>query len=404
MVLPCLNEEASVGLCIQEAMQALANAGLSGEVVVVDNGSSDRSASIATFAGARVVTERRAGYGHALRAGIQAARGTVVIMADADCTYDLSRVGDLARPVLEGDVDMVLGGRLEASTRETMPLLHRFVGTPVLTFLNARACGGLPVRDSQSGYRAFRREDALGLNLRTTGMEFASELLIRGAREGWQIREISIPYRPRIGDSKLRTLQDGWRHLRLIVLLAPDLALIWPGIFLLMLGVGLSAWGLVSGDRLALGSWHWQPVFFASVAIVLGVDSLFAGVIIANRCSALSPTVRRRFRTTEHPRFPKHCTRGGCLVAVIGVALDIALAAAHPAASSPSDRGLVLAGLAQTLIIVGTTIAGFGAISPLLADRRSGIHRGEGAAHHDTVDSPALNVSPLDRTTRLFRS
>jgi hypothetical protein len=220
VVLPCLDEAGSVGRCVTEARAVLTAAGIHGEVIVVDNGSTDGSAAVAAGAGARVVTERRPGYGRALRAGFAAARAGVVVMADADSTYDLARIPALAEPVLAGRADLVLGNRLGPGARAAMPALHRLVGTPTLSFLIGRVCGGPVVADSQSGFRAFdrRRVDALGL--RAAGMELASEMLIRAARAGLRIEEVDVGYRPRIGESKLSTFSDGLRHLRLIVRLA----------------------------------------------------------------------------------------------------------------------------------------------------------------------------------------
>jgi len=216
VVLPCLNEAGSVGQCVKEGIDAMTAAGLNGEVVVVDNGSIDGSSAIAQVAGARVVVEEQPGYGSALRAGFAAASGPVAVMADADFTYDLSRVPDLVGPVLADEADLVLGCRLDGATRATMPLLHRFLGTPVITFPVARACGGRVVRDSQSGFRAFNRKRMQAMNLQSTGMELASEMLIRAARAGLRIREVQTGYRPRIGESKLDTFSDGWRHIQLI--------------------------------------------------------------------------------------------------------------------------------------------------------------------------------------------
>jgi glycosyltransferase involved in cell wall biosynthesis len=139
VVLPCLNEEGSVGLCVNAAREALAAAGMSGEVVVVDNGSTDNSAEVAMTGGARVVEEDRPGYGSALLAGFGAARGEVVVMADADFTYDLGRISDLIGPIIEGRADLVLGSRLDSPTRGAMPFLHRFVGT-------SKGCDGQPIR------------------------------------------------------------------------------------------------------------------------------------------------------------------------------------------------------------------------------------------------------------------
>src|SRR4051812_21914741 len=137
-------------------------------------------------------------------------------MGDADFTYDFSKIPLLIAPVARGEADLVLGSRLDAATRETMPFLHRYLGTPAITFLTARACGRRVVTDSQSGYRAFRKDSLPKLGLTSTGMELASEMLIKAARAGLEIQEIPAGYRPRIGESKLSTWSDGWRHLQLI--------------------------------------------------------------------------------------------------------------------------------------------------------------------------------------------
>jgi hypothetical protein len=370
VVLPCLNEERSVGLCAREALEALTRAGFAGEVVVVDNGSTDDSVSIARASGARVVYERRKGYGSALLAGIEAALGEVVVMADSDFTYDLGRVPDLVRPVLEGEADLVLGARLAGATRETMPLLHRFVGTPVLTMLVRRASGGLAVTDSQSGFRAFRREAMLGLGVRGSGMEFASEMLIQAARAGWRVREIQTRYRPRIGESKLDTFADGWRHLRLITLLAPDLVLVWPGAASLVLGVVLSLWSLVSPGGLSVGSLQWQPMFFSTIAMVFGAQALLAGSVMAHRSSLLGGTVKRRFAFVGTPRFPAMCVHAGVGSVATGLVIDLLLFMWWVAGLPAPSRGTAIASLAQSLLIVGSTVAAFGVVTRLILDRR----------------------------------
>jgi glycosyltransferase involved in cell wall biosynthesis len=224
VVLPCLDEAASVGRCIADALAAFRDGGYQGEVVVVDNGSTDGSADIARRAGARVVTERTRGYGSALLAGFRAARGEIVVMADADSTYDLRQMADLVEPVRTRRADLVLGSRLEAAdSGGTMPALHRRLGVPVLSVLISRL-GGAALSDSQSGYRAFRRRDIDRLSLRATGMELASEMLLRAGRQGWSVAEVPVRYRERVGTSKLATMPDGLRHLRLIVRMALGLA------------------------------------------------------------------------------------------------------------------------------------------------------------------------------------
>lgn len=182
LVLPCLNEELAVGSCIERALRVFAAEGLDGSVLVVDNGSSDRSVAVAREAGARVIHEHEAGYGAALRSGFEEAETEYVVMADSDGTYELEAIPRLLEPLVNGDADVVVGSRLAGATRATMPLLHRYVGTPTISILVNRAAGRkVRFRDSQSGFRAFRRDQVVALRLASTGMEFASEMLIRCA-------------------------------------------------------------------------------------------------------------------------------------------------------------------------------------------------------------------------------
>ena len=363
VVLPCLDEAESVGLCVREALEACEAGELTAEVVVVDNGSTDDSASIAAASGARVVDCPVQGYGAALLAGFTAAEGEVVVMADADHTYDLSRVPDLVAPVFADEADLVLGSRLDAATRRTMPWLHRHVGTPVLTFLTSRACGGRVVRDSQSGFRAFRRVPLAELQLHSTGMELASEMLIRSARAGWRIKEIEAGYRPRIGESKLATFADGLRHLQLILLLAPELLLVGPGAAVLALGVVMQIVVLAQPSGLEVGSLRWQPVFFAGIAIVVGVQALLAGAVLANRSPVSSPGVERRYRFVSRPEFPNRCLLAGVLLVAAGIIVNLLLFGVWLSNDDlPPTRNLGYASLAQSLIIVGGTLASYGVI------------------------------------------
>jgi glycosyltransferase involved in cell wall biosynthesis len=370
VVLPCLNEQESVGLCVTESLDAMAAGGLAGEVIVVDNGSTDASVAVALAAGARIVSESRPGYGSALLAGFDAAFGKVVVMADADFTYELERIPDLVAPVLEGRADLVLGSRLDSATRGTMPLVHRFVGTPILTFLTARACGRRVVTDSQSGFRAFRRDALPTMRLTSTGMELASEMLILSARAGLRIEEIQTKYRPRIGESKLATWSDGWRHLLLIFLLAPDLLLIGPALALLTLGIAMLIIAFLQPGGVEVGSVVWQPVFFSGIALVLGTQALLAGTVLAHNSSIATPGIGRRFAFVGKPTFPSRCVIAGAVVIVIGLALNVVLfilwlANRHQTALSHFG----LASLSQSLVITGGTLASFGVISRFLRAR-----------------------------------
>jgi len=374
VVMPCLNEAESIAKCVIDARAGIAATGLPGEVVVVDNGSIDGSAELAELAGARVVYAPSPGYGAALTAGIRAARGTIVVMADADDTYDFHMVPALVAPVLEGEADLVVGSRLSDLESGTMPMLHRRVGTPILTFLVGRAAGGLRISDSQSGFRAFRRSTILRLRLESAGMEFASEMLIRAARAGLRIREVDAGYRHRIGESKLHTFRDGARHLQLITLLAPDLLLLGPGATLLALGTLLSLYAIAFPAGLQLGSLRWQPVFFSSIALVLGLQMVLAGAAIANRSSIAAGSLRVRFAFVSEARFLDACVASGVGACMAGLAIDLGLFVIsvihHP---SPS-RGLALAALAQSLLIIGGSLVLFGTVGRWVA-RGGALHQ-----------------------------
>lgn len=367
VVLPCLDEAGSVASCVRQALEATERAGLDGEVLVVDNGSTDGSDELARRSGARVVYEPRPGYGSALLAGIAAARGQVVVMADADGSYDLDRIPDLVLPVLRGESDMVVGSRI--ANRKTMPFLHRFLGTPMLTFLVRRATGRHTLSDSQSGFRAFDRDAVQALGLQGTGMEFASELLIRAVRWGWRIDEVKTEYRARVGESKLSTFRDGWRHLRLIVLLAPDLVLIWPGLAALLGGMVLSLLSLLRPEGIVLGSTRWQPVFFSTIAMVVGAQSALAGYAIAYHSSLSAPHRRAAFIGTA--RFLRWCVRVGIAATLLGLAIDVLLFLRWIGGSPGRALELQLASLAQGLIIVGVSVTVFGLVMRMVEAARA---------------------------------
>jgi glycosyltransferase involved in cell wall biosynthesis len=234
VVIPCLNEEENIDQCVRSARDALTGAGFSGEVVVVDNASEDRSASLAAAAGARVISEPRRGYGSAYLAGFAAARGKYIVMADADLTYDFNEIPRFVAE-LEAGAQLVMGDRMENIQPGAMPWLHRYVGNPVLTgILNLFFRTG--VRDAHCGMRALRRDVLDQLDLRTVGMEFASEMVIRASKEKLRIAEVSIEYHPRGGESKLSTFRDGWRHLRFLLVHSPNYLFIVPGALLSLVG------------------------------------------------------------------------------------------------------------------------------------------------------------------------
>lgn len=239
-VLPCLNEELTIGSCIEKAMRSFADLGMRGEVVVADNGSSDRSVEIAQQLGARVVHEQVKGYGSALRRGILESAGSIIVMADADDSYDWAAIAPLVRKVLEG-YDLVIGNRFKGGIRRgAMPMLHRYLGNPVLSLI-ARVAFRVNIGDFHCGMRAFTKDAFKKMQLRTTGMEFATEMVANAAHQRLRIAEVPIILYPDRRDRPphLRSFRDGWRHLRFILTYAPDYLYMVPGFMLLATGLVL---------------------------------------------------------------------------------------------------------------------------------------------------------------------
>jgi glycosyltransferase involved in cell wall biosynthesis len=226
VVIPCLNEAESIGQCVNAARRVLDEHGLDGEVVVVDNGSDDGSGVLANLAGARVVDEPRRGYGSAYLAGFAQARGDYIVMIDADLTYDFEEIPRFVHELDDG-AELVMGNRMQAVEPGAMSTLSR-IGNPLLSgFLNLLF--RTPVRDAHCGMRALRRDVLPVLALQATGMELASEMVIRAARGGLEIRELPIALHQREGESKLAPFRDGWRHLRLMLVYHPNFLFLFPG-------------------------------------------------------------------------------------------------------------------------------------------------------------------------------
>jgi glycosyltransferase involved in cell wall biosynthesis len=275
VVIPCLNEEASIQRCVTEARGALQGQGWVGEVIVADNGSDDRSAELAGEAGAVVIHESRRGYGSAYRAGFAAAQGDYIVMADADLTYDF---GDIPRFVskLDEGADLVMGDRMKGIQPGAMPWLHRYVGNPVLTgLLNLFFRTG--VRDAHCGMRAVRRSALPQLDLRTTGMEFASEMVIRAGKERLAIEEIPIHYHPREGESKLSSFRDGWRHLRFLLVHSPNWLFIVPGAVMAVLGSLIALAVLLRVDAFGR-EWDLHTMVGGSLLMIVGTQVLALGL------------------------------------------------------------------------------------------------------------------------------
>jgi glycosyltransferase involved in cell wall biosynthesis len=233
VVIPCLNEAESIAQCVNSAQRVFNEHGLSGEVVVVDNGSDDGSATLAQLAGARVVEEPRRGYGSAYLAGFAAARGDYIVMIDADLTYDFEEIPRFIHE-LDAGAELVMGNRMQGVDPGAMSLLSR-IGNPLLSgFLNLLF--RTPVGDAHCGMRALRRDVLPELGLQATGMELASEMVIRAARRGLRISELPIALHQREGESKLSPFRDGWRHLRLMLVYHPNFLFLFPGVLVGAIG------------------------------------------------------------------------------------------------------------------------------------------------------------------------
>lgn len=285
VILPCLNEAETLETVVRKALRSFAELGVAGEVVVADNGSTDGSQDIARAAGVRVVDVPVRGYGAALRAGIESARGRYVIMGDADDSYAMDRLGPFLEQ-LRGGADLVMGNRFAGGIASgAMPWLHRYVGNPVLSFLG-RLFFRIPVHDFHCGMRGFRRDSIRSLGLRTTGMEFASEMVVRAALANLTMVEVPTTLRPagRSRPPHLRTWRDGWRHLKFLLAFSPRWMFLYPSLLLLIVG----AFGMAV---LAVGPVQVGQVFFdiqtmvvSAAAVVLGLQGV--GMALVTRAFA----------------------------------------------------------------------------------------------------------------------
>ena len=279
VIIPCLNEEASIAQVVAAARDGIAAIGSEGEVIVVDNGSRDRSVEIARAAGARVLTETHRGYGSALRKGFANARHEIGVMGDGDLTYDFRKLGDLVRPIIAGEAQFVIGNRMGNILPGAMPPLHRYIGNPMLSGLLRLLFHDRRVRDVHCGLRAISMETYRQLRCVTTGMEFASEMVVQAIHTGVAIAQRDIVYHPRVGDSKLQSLRDGWRHLRFLVLHSPTLLLLLPGAICWLLGLLLAlplAFGpVVFGGR----SIDLHFMIMAGLLNIVGVQIVTIGLL-----------------------------------------------------------------------------------------------------------------------------
>lgn len=366
IVIPCLDEERTLPGCIAAARRGIEVAGIAGEVIVVDNGSRDRSVAVAEAAGARVVRCERKGYGNALRAGFAAARGRVILMGDADQSYDFTELPRFLREIEAGH-ELVMGTRLRGRIEPgAMPPLHRYLGNPALSFI-LRLLFRAPVSDAHCGLRAFTKDAVARMDLRTGGMELASEIVIKAAAAGLRITEIPITLHKDARDRPphLRSFRDGWRHLRYMLMMAPNWLFFLPGLAALAVGSLLIALLLPGPLRVGAVSLDVHTMLLGMALALLGVYLLLLGCFVkafsyterlgAAGASAFASALRRV--KLEHG-----LGAGGALVA-IGLAGDAWFLARWLAEGAGRlDAGATLrpAILYTTLLVAGLQVV-FGA-------------------------------------------
>jgi glycosyltransferase involved in cell wall biosynthesis len=353
VVIPCLNEAENIQACVRAAHQALSASGIAGEVLVVDNASEDDSSALAQAAGARVVSEPRRGYGSAYLAGFDAAQGRYIVMADADLTYDFKEIPRFVAE-LEAGAELVMGDRMDNIQPGAMPWHHRYIGNPILTgLLNLFFRTG--VKDAHCGMRALRRDVLERLDLRTTGMEFASEMVIRAAKQKLRIAEFPIEYHPRGGESKLSSFRDGWRHLRFLLVHSPTHLFIVPGALLASLGTaivvlvgsGLDLFGRAWGIHALIGGALLMIV--GTQVVALGLCAHAYGTYFMNERDPWFDHMRARFRL-------EHGLLLGGVFMLIGAIMGIVILVTWISHGFGSLADEHLAVIAASLVIVGIQI------------------------------------------------
>jgi glycosyltransferase involved in cell wall biosynthesis len=353
VVIPCLNEAETIAACVMRARQALDRSGIAGEIVVVDNNSDDGSGAIAESAGAKVVHEAERGYGSAYLAGFAASRGSYIVMADADLTYDFNEIPRFVSE-LEDGADLVIGNRMNNIHPGAMPWHHRYIGNPLLSgFLNLLFRTG--VDDAHCGMRALRRNALPRLDLRTTGMEFASEMVIRAAKEKLVIRQFPIEYHPRGGESKLSSFRDGWRHLRFLLVHSPNHLFILPGAIMAALGAVVE---LIVISTLPVFGRHWDihALIAGALLAIVGTQVVALG-ICAHAYATYFMGAQDRWFDRMRARFRlEHGLMLGGGITFAGIVLGAVILIDwinHGFGQLSEER---LAVLAATLIIVGIQI------------------------------------------------
>ena len=375
LVMPCLNEEETLGICLGKARDTIQKLGLDAEMVVADNGSTDRSVEIAESYGARVVHQPLKGYGNAYLAGFAAAQGKYMVMGDSDDSYDWTDVGRFIEPLRRGN-DMVMGTRLKGRIEPgAMPFLHRYLGTPVLTaILNLLFRTG--VSDVNCGMRSFTREAYDRMHLRATGMEFASEMMIKAGKARLKVTEIPITLHrdKRTRKPHLRTWRDGWRHLRFMLLYSPAGLFLTPGFILLGLGLLLLVLLYPEPRRLSGIEIDVHTMLLGSLLTILGTQVITTGLFakvysFEHHFDAQDPILRGLARHFN-------LERGlllGLLVFLAGFALDLSVALRWIRSGFGELDAMRQAIVGSTLLVVGAQVVFSSFFLSMLSVRVAGL-------------------------------
>ncbi|MBF0458262.1 MAG: glycosyltransferase [Nitrospirae bacterium] len=325
VLIPCLDEAETIGTCVEKAMGFMKKYGIAGEVVVADNGSTDGSQAIASELGARVAAVKERGYGSALMGGINQSKGKYIIMGDADDSYDFTNLGPFIEKLREG-YDLVMGNRLTGGIKKgAMPPLHRYIGNPVLSGIG-RLFFKSSVRDFHCGLRGFRKDAIDRINLQTTGMEFASEMVVKAILFNLKVTEVPTNLSPagRTRAPHLRSFRDGWRHLRFLLIFSPKWLFLYPGIFLAITGILLNLL-LIHGPLPFLGAYiDIHTMLYSSTFIVIGVQSaafaFFSKIFAIN--AGLIPDNDRFIQGIKFFTLEKGIMLGLILI-IIGLAMSV---------------------------------------------------------------------------------
>ncbi len=353
ILMPCLNEAETLAICIGKALGYLARSGVTGEVLIADNGSTDGSQAIAEAAGARVVPIAAKGYGSALLGGIQAARGRFVIMGDSDDSYDFANLDTFVEQLRRGHA-LVMGNRFKGGIKPgAMPPLHRYLGNPVLTTIG-RIFFRSPCGDFHCGLRGFDRAAILDLDLQAPGMEFASEMVVKATIHGLRITEVPTTLSPdgRTRPPHLRSWRDGWRHLRFLLLFSPRWLFLYPGLGLLIAGAAIMAWLLPAPRTVGGITFDIHTLFYASLAVVVGFHSALFYVFarLYGMREGLAPPDERFLRLTRAVTL-----EAGLLAGLFLLLVGVGLAVLAVSAWNQTAFGVLPPGYAMRLVIPSGT-------------------------------------------------